>query len=176
MGKGSQFPHLRHDRDVADFAIFLVAPVKSRLNFVGSCLAPPNRMDTEDPIRVNCGGCGRPMLLTIEALRELKTVDLYGLCNDSPPRRSPRLRQVGIRAHFAFQYATYPAAVPGRRSRQAPPSELASVRSPRPGDASTPGLPDRPVADRSGLSFRLLSGGGSPVRRRRDHFRPVSWP
>ena len=75
MGKGSQFPHLRHDRDVADFAIFLVAPVKSRLNFVGSCLAPPNRMDTEDPIRVNCGGCGRPMLLTIEALRELKTVD-----------------------------------------------------------------------------------------------------
>jgi hypothetical protein len=51
------------------------ARVKSRVNFIGSRFAPPNRMETEEPIRVNCGRCGRPLLMTIEKLRDLRTVD-----------------------------------------------------------------------------------------------------
>ena len=38
----------------------------------------------DEPIEVNCGGCGRRLLMTIEALRDLRTVN----CADCAERRS----------------------------------------------------------------------------------------
>lgn len=74
-------------------------------------------MADDEPIQINCGGCGRPLLMTIEAMRDLRTVDCVDCASRRVCNRDQRAEQVTLEGGVPLAGISQRLVPPGARRR-----------------------------------------------------------